>query len=239
MSSRFPIGVATTKSEPASTATARSSPPAARTVKRRAAIVCWYTLGFSTVTGLRDRFHRLRETIRGKATRLQRSLVMHGVTFAGINALLLGINAATGGVPWFLIPFACGATALVQHAVHAANRRRAADELDAAGYLGEQRLELVRALQKARARLRSHGAAAAAVSGVLFMINVVAGPGPWFLIPSAILGVAFALHAVRSSYRRAALQEQMTHVGPGLAEDRGRRRYRVRIGAARRRRREE
>ena len=166
------------------------------------------------MTGLRDRFHRLRETIRGKATRLQRSLVMHGVTFAGINALLLGINAATGGVPWFLIPFACGATALVQHAVHAANRRRAADELDAAGYLGDQRLELVRAIQKARARLRSHGAAAAAVSGVLFMINVVAGSyGPWFLIPSAILGVAFALHAVRSSYRRTALQEQMTQSG--------------------------
>ena len=166
------------------------------------------------VTGLRDRFHRLRETIRGKATRLQRSLVMHGVTFAGINALLLGINAATGGVPWFLIPFACGAAALVQHAVHAANRRRAADELDAAGYLGEQRLELVRAMQKARARLRSHGAAAAAVSGVLFMINVIAGSyGPWFMIPSAVLGVGFALHAVRSSYRRTALQEQMAQLG--------------------------
>ncbi len=175
-------------------------------------IVCWYTLALSIVTGLRDRFHRLRETIRGKATRLQRSLVMHGVTFAGINALLLGINAATGRDPWFLIPFACGAGALVQHAVHAANRRRAADELDAAGYLGEQRLELVRAMQKARARLRSHGAAAA-VSGVLFMINVVAGPGPWFLIPSAILGVGFALHAVRSSYRRTALQEQMARLG--------------------------
>ncbi len=164
--------------------------------------------------GLRDRFHRLRETIRAKATRAQRSLVMHGVTFAGINALLLGINAATGGVPWFLIPFACGATAIVQHAVHAANRRRATDELDAAGYLGEQRLELVRAIQKTRARLRSHGAAAAAVSGVLFMINVVAGSsGPWFMIPSAILGVGFALHAVRSSYRRTALQEQLAQSG--------------------------
>ncbi|MCY4373410.1 MAG: hypothetical protein OXC31_06505 [Spirochaetaceae bacterium] len=166
------------------------------------------------MTGLRDRFHRMRDTIRGKATRAQRSLVMHGVTFAGINALLLGINAATGGVPWFLIPFACGATAIVQHAVHAANRRRAADELDAAGYLGEQRLELVRAIQKARARLRSHGTAAAAVSGVLFMINVVAGSsGPWFMIPSAVFGVAFALHAVRSSYRRTALQEQMARLG--------------------------
>ena len=68
-------------------------------------------------------------------------------------------------------------------------------------------------MQKARARLRSHGGGAAAVSGVLFMINVVAGPGPWFLIPSAILGVGFALHAVRSSYRRTALQEQMTQSG--------------------------
>ena len=166
------------------------------------------------MTGLRDRFHRLRETIRGKATRLQRSLVMHGVTFAGINALLLGINAATGRDPWFLIPFACGAAAIVQHALHAANRRRAADELDAAGYLGDQRLDLVRAMQKARARLRSHGAAAAAVSGVLFMTNVVAGSrDPWFLIPSAILGVGFALHAVRSSYRRTALQEQMARLG--------------------------
>ena len=166
------------------------------------------------MTGLRDRFHRLRETIRDKATRLQRSLVMHGVTFAGINALLLGINAATGRDPWFLIPFACGAGAIVQHAVHAANRRRAADELDAAGYLGDQRLELVRAMQKARARLRSHGAAAAAVSGLLFMINVVADSyGPWFMIPSAVLGVGFALHAVRSSYRRTALQEQMARLG--------------------------
>ncbi len=177
-------------------------------------VVCWYTLAFSIVTGLRDRFHRLRQTIREKATRLQRSLVMHGVTFAGINALLLGINAATSSHPWFLIPFACGAGAIVQHAVHAANRRRAADELEAAGYLGEQRLELVRAMQKARARLRSHGAAAAAVSGLLFMINVVAGSrDPWFLIPSAVVGVAFALHAVRSSYRRSALQEQMTRLG--------------------------
>ena len=156
----------------------------------------------------------MRDTIRGKATRAQRSLVMHGVTFAGINGLLLGINAATGGVPWFLIPFACGATAIVQHAVHAANRRRAADELDAAGYLGEQRLELVRAIQKARARFRSHGAAAAALSGLLLMINVVAGSsGPWFMIPSAVFGVAFALHAVRSSYRRTALQEQMARLG--------------------------
>jgi len=166
------------------------------------------------VTRLRDRFHRLRETIRGKAMRLQRSLVMHGVTFAGINALLLGINAATGRDPWFLIPFACGAGAIVQHAVHAANRRRAADELDAAGYLGDQRLELVRALQKARARLRSHGAAAAAVSGVLFMINVVSGSsGPWFMIPSAVLGVTVALHAVRSSERRSALREQLAQSG--------------------------
>ena len=95
---------------------------------------CWYTLAVGTVTGLRDRFSLLRRRIRDKATRLQRSLVMHGVTFAGINALLLGINAATGGVPWFLIP-------------------------------------------------------------------------------SAILGVGFALHAVRSSYRRTELQEQMTRLG--------------------------
>lgn len=166
------------------------------------------------MTGLHDRFHRLRETIRDKATRLQRSLVMHGATFAGINALLLGINAATGRDPWFLIPFTCGAAAIVQHAVHATNRRRAADELDAAGYLGTQRLELVRAIQKTRARLRSHGAAAAAVSGVLFTINVVAGSSdPWFLIPSVILGVAFVLHAVRSSYRHTALQAQMAQLG--------------------------
>ena len=166
------------------------------------------------MTGLRDRFHRLRETIRDKATRAQRSLVMHGVIFAGINGLLLGINAATGGEPWFMIPFACGAGAIVQHAVHAANRRRAADELDAAGYLGDQRLELVRAIQKARARLRSHGAAAAAVSGVLFMINVVSGSsGPWFMIPAAVLGITVVLHAVRSSYRRSALQDQLAQSG--------------------------
>ena len=162
----------------------------------------------------RERFHRLRETIRDKATRLQRSLVMHGVTFAGINAVLLGINAAAGTEPWFLIPFACGAGAIVQHAVHAANRRRAADELDAAVYLGEHRLELVRAIQKTRGRLRSHGAAAATVSGVLFMINVVAGSsGPWFMIPSAVLGVTVTLHAVRSSYRRSALREQLAQSG--------------------------
>ena len=166
------------------------------------------------MTGVRDRFHRLRETIRDKATRAQRSLVMHGVTFAGINGLLLGINAATGGEPWFMIPFACGAGAIVQHAVHAANRRRAADELDAAGYLGDQRLELARAIQKARARLRSHGAAAAAVSGVLFMINVVAGSsGPWFMIPAAVLGITVVLHAVRSSDRRSSLQEQLAQSG--------------------------
>ena len=166
------------------------------------------------VTGLRDRFHRLRETIRDKATRAQRSLVMHGVTFAGINALLLGINAATGGDPWFLIPFACGAAALTQHAVHAANRRRAADELYAAGYLSDQRLELVRAIQKSRARLRSHGAATAAVSGVMFMINVLAGSsGPWFMIPAAVLGITVALHAVRSSDRRSSLQEQLAQSG--------------------------
>ena len=166
------------------------------------------------MTGLRDRFHRLRETIRGKAARAQRSLVMHGVTFAGINGLLLGINAATGGEPWFMIPFACGAGAIVQHAVHAANRRRAADELDAAGYLGDQRLELVRAIQKARARLRSHGAAAAAVSGVLFMINVVSDiSGPWFMIPAAVLGITVVLHAVRSSDRRSSLQEQLAQSG--------------------------
>ena len=166
------------------------------------------------MTGLRDRFHRLRETIRGKAARAQRSLVMHGVTFAGINGLLLGINAATGGEPWFMIPFACGAGALVQHAVHAANRRRAADELGAAGYLGDQRLELVRAIQKARARLRSHGAAAAAVSGVLFMINVVSDiSGPWFMIPATVLGITVVLHAVRSSDRRSSLQEQLAQSG--------------------------
>ena len=166
------------------------------------------------MTGLRDRFHRLRETIRGKATRAQRSLVMHGVIFAGINGLLLGINAATGREPWFMIPFACGAGAIVQHAVHAANRRRAADELDAAGYLGDQRLELVRAIQKARARLRSHGAAAAAVSGVLFMINVVSdSSGPWFMIPAAVLGITVVLHAVRSSDRRSSLQEQLAQSG--------------------------
>ena len=166
------------------------------------------------MTGLRDRFHRLRETIRDKATRAQRSLVMHGVIFAGINGLLLGINAATGGEPWFMIPFACGAGAIVQHAVHAANRRRAADELDAAGYLSDQRLDLVRSIQKARARLRSHGAAAAAVTGMLFMINVGAGSsGPWFMIPAAVLGITVVLHAVRSSDRRSSLQEQLAQSG--------------------------
>ena len=98
--------------------------------------------------------------------------------------------------------------------MHAANRRRAADELDAAGYLGDQRLELVRAIQKARARLRSHGAAAAAVSGVLFMINVVSdSSGPWFMIPAAVLGITVVLHAVRSSDRRSSLQEQLAQSG--------------------------
>ena len=51
------------------------------------------------MTGLRDRFHHLRETLRTKAARAQRSLVTHGVAFAGVNALLLGINAATGTQP--------------------------------------------------------------------------------------------------------------------------------------------
>lgn len=163
---------------------------------------------------LSDRFHQLRETLRDKATRARRSLVMHGVTFAGINAVLFLINVTAGVDPWFLIPYAFGATAVIQHAVHADNRRRAADELDAAGYLDERRLKLVRSFQKARAGLRSHGAFAAALSGALFMVNVVSGGDwPWFLIPSAALGVTVAIHAVASSNRRTALVERLADRG--------------------------
>lgn len=166
------------------------------------------------VTALGERFHQLRERLRDKATRARRSLVMHSVTFAGINAVLFLINATTGGGPWFLIPYAFGATAVIQHAVHAANRRRAADELDAAGYLDEGRLKLVRGIQKARAGLRSYGAFAAALSGALFMVNVVSGGSwPWFLIPSAALGVTVAIHAIASSDRLNSLAEQLARSG--------------------------
>lgn len=165
------------------------------------------------MAALGDRFHQLRESLRDKATRARRSLVMHGVTLGGINAVLFLLNVITGGDPWFLIPYAFGATAVIQHAVHADNRRRAADELDVAGYLDEGRLQLVRSIQKARAGLRSHGAFAAALSGALFMTNVVSSGWPWFLIPSAALGVTVAIHAAASSNRRTALVERLAARG--------------------------
>ena len=168
------------------------------------------------MTALGERFHQLREKLRDKAARARRSLVMHAVSFAGVNGLLLFINLVTGGgTPWFLIPSAFNAAAVIQHAVHAANHRRAADELDAAGYLDEGRLKLVRDIQKARARFRLHGAFAASLSGALFIVNVVTTDGgwPWFLIPSVALGAAVAIHAVASSDRRASLTGQLTRSG--------------------------
>lgn len=166
------------------------------------------------MTAIGERFHGLRDKLRDKAARVQRSLVMHGVSFAGVNGLLFFINVTTDGrEPWFLIPFAFNAAAVVIHAVHAANLRRAADELDATGYLAEGRLKLVRGIQRARARLRLHGAFAASLSGALFMVNAVTGSGPWFLIPSAVLGAAAAIHAVASSDRRASLARQLARAG--------------------------
>ncbi len=167
------------------------------------------------MTALGDRFQHLRRKLRDKATRAQRSLVMHGVTFAGVNGVLFLINVTTGGAaPWFLIPSAFGAAAVVQHAVHAANRRRAADEVDAAGYLDEERLKLVRGIQKARARLRSYGAIAASLCGALFTINVVTGgAAPWFLIPSGVLGATVAIHAVASADRRTSLVDRLARSG--------------------------
>ena len=138
---------------------------------------------------------------------------MHGVTFAGVNGVLLMINAITGGEPWFLIPFAVGAGSVALHAVHAANRRRAACELAAVRFLDDRQVELVRRLQKGRARLRSHGALAAAVSGLLFVINASADGDPWFLIPSAVLGATVAVNAVRLSFRRSALEELLAETG--------------------------
>lgn len=166
------------------------------------------------MTAINERFHGLREKLRDKAARARRSLVMHGVSFAGVNGLLFIVNVLTDGrSPWFLIPFAFNAAAVVQHAVHAANLRRAADEMDAAGYLDEGRLKLVRGIQRARARLRHHGALAASLSGALFMVNAVTGSGPWFLIPSAALGAAAAIHAVASSDRRSSLAGQLARAG--------------------------
>lgn len=167
------------------------------------------------MTALGDRFHQLRERLRDKATRARRSLVMHAVSFAGVNGLLLFINLVTGGgTPWFLIPSAFNAAAVIQHAVHAANHRRAADELDAAGYLDEGRLKLVRDIQQERASFRLHGAFAASMSGALFMLNVVTGGDtPWFLIPSAALGAAAVIHAVVSFNRRASLTGQLSRSG--------------------------
>jgi len=146
-------------------------------------------------------FQKYRADLAGKAGKVRKGLVGNIISFLIINAGLNYINVAfpqSQGFPWAPIVsifWGFGVVDSIFSAIRASRQLREVEALPSD--LDEERTKEIKAIHKERNSIGKHFISTLSIPSFLYFINTTVDPGnPWFIIPSAILAVAFVIHFI-------------------------------------------
>ena len=144
---------------------------------------------------------KYRDELAGKAGKLRKGLIGNIISFLVINAGLNYINVAfpqSRGFPWAPIVsvfWGFGVVDSIFSAIRASRHLREVEALPSD--LDEERTKEIKAIHKERNSIGKHFISTLSIPSFLYLINSTVDPGnPWFIIPSAILAVAFVVHFI-------------------------------------------
>lgn len=158
---------------------------------------------------------RYREAFARRIRSERAGLSGHTVSYLGVNTVLTGIWAMTGGgFPWFLFPLFGWGIGYCTHWVTAKAREGEYREVTAARHPTRKQLQIHRDLWKARRNWRGHLTSNGTTIALLGMVNIVTGSVfPWALIPSGFIAVGLFSHYGRYRHRSAELAEALEREG--------------------------
>lgn len=142
-------------------------------------------------------FELYRRKLAAKAEKLKTGFSGHLVSYLAVNAGLWFINLSTSpGFLWAAIVSASWGIGLVSHMAEIRRASRQAAEIDALPELDAGKVAEYKSINKERDAMSGHLVSSITVPFLLFVINMLTSPGTlWFLIPSAALTFALAIHA--------------------------------------------
>jgi hypothetical protein len=179
------------------------------------------------------RAQELLSRLRARAERRRAAWNIHVSGFVAVNAFLAFLDLVTGGILWF--PYVTGAMLipLVSHLIHRRRRdrlqTRLQDELDRNPDLPNRIFRPWRKAFRSTSHFLMGAAAAATISGYLFLINIMVGGSFWSIIPAASLALPAVFHGLMLQGRKRRLNRMIEAGGDGKPEESPRRAYR-RVG---------
>jgi hypothetical protein len=139
-----------------------------------------------------------REELSKTANRLNNALVPSAISFVGINAALWYVNMTYANtIPWAAPVTAMWFFGFLKRIARSIQSRRLAREAEQIQSLDNSQLKEYKAINKERVRFLSRFFSFFSVSSLLFFINIIADEHtPWFIIPTAIMGISLLAHSI-------------------------------------------
>jgi class 3 adenylate cyclase len=156
-------------------------------------------------------FDRYAEKVKAEARSSKVAFVGHLASFIAVNALLMGLNAATSaGFPWALFPFGGWGIGLLEHLASTLRRGDRARELERLPPLDAARLNVFKKLQRAKDSIWLHLTSTIGTTVFLAMINGVTSSGfQWWLFPAVGMGVGLITHAASYFGRKREMERSL------------------------------
>ncbi len=161
-----------------------------------------------------------REELSKTANRLNNALVPAAISFVGINAALWYVNLTYANtIPWAAPVTAMWFIGFLKRIARSIQSRRLAREAEQIQSLDNSQLKEYKAINKERVKFLSRFFSFFSVSSLLFFINIFADPHtPWFIIPTAIMGISLLVHSIDYKARMPGrLRRFFESLGPAAA----------------------
>ncbi len=142
---------------------------------------------------------RYRTEVSVKATKARHGVVGSIISFLVINPVLWYINFNIApGFPWAPLVSIFWGSGVIESILAAIRTSRHARETSALPDLSEPDLKEFKAIHKERESIASHFMSTLSIPAALYLINMATdAKNPWFIIPTAILGITFAIHFLK------------------------------------------
>lgn len=139
---------------------------------------------------------RYRSEISTKATKARRGVAGSIISFLVINPILWYINFNQApGFPWAPLVSIFWGSGVIESILAAIRTSRQAKEASALPDLSDSDLKELKTIHKERDSLTSHFMSTLSIPSALYLINMATdAKNPWFMIPTAILGITFVIH---------------------------------------------
>jgi class 3 adenylate cyclase len=143
-------------------------------------------------------FEAYKTKVMRSSEKSSKGFISHISSYIGVISFLLLINLLTSpSYLWVLFPAGGWGIGLFINFMMSLDSKRQRKEVEKIETMDDQGTELLIAYQKRRRGFLGHLSSVLSVSGFLFLVNMItSGPGsyPWFLFPTAALGLSLFLN---------------------------------------------